>query len=72
MLYRLSLAERLGRTLGELDATMGGWELQLWAARDEIDGLVEDRMNRTRGLRYSDALDLVRADYRAHLARKVV
>jgi hypothetical protein len=49
---------------------MGAWELQLWAARDEIDGLVQARQNKTKGLTYSQALDMVRADYRAHVARK--
>ena len=49
---------------------MGAWELQLWAARDEIDMLIDDRQKRTKGLTYSQALDLVRADYRSHVTRK--
>ena len=49
---------------------MGAHELQLWAARDEIDGLIQARMNKVKGLTTAQALDAVRADYRAHMARK--
>jgi hypothetical protein len=60
----------LGRTLAELDETMGSHELQLWAARDEIDGMVNERTHKTRGLTYSQALDQVRANWQAHMRRK--
>jgi len=66
----LELAEKLGRTLAELDSTIGAHELQLWAARAEIVGLVQSRMERHRGLRAEQALDQVRADYRAYMRRK--
>jgi len=49
---------------------MGVREIQLWAAKDEIDGMVQAKVNRTKGLTYRDALDHVRADHRAHVARK--
>lgn len=70
MLYRLHLAERLGRTLAELDATMGTFELALWAARDEIDGMVQTRMNKYKGMTYSQALDQVRATWQTRKRRK--
>lgn len=70
MLYRLHLAERLGRTLAELDATMGTYELALWAARDEIEGLVQTRMNKHQGMTYSQALDQVRASWQTRMRRK--
>ena len=66
----MALAERLGRTLAELDGTMGAWELQLWAARDEIDGMAQKRIEQHRGLSYGQALDQVRSEHRAHLKRK--
>lgn len=69
-MYRLGLAERLGRTLAELDNTLGSWELELWKARDEIDQRVESRRNRAKGLTYGQALDLVRADFRSYLNAK--
>lgn len=69
-MYRLGLAERLGRTLAELDNTLGSWELELWKARDEIDQRVEARRNRAKGLTYGQALDLVRADFRSYLNAK--
>ena len=70
MLYRLHLAERLGRTLAELDATMGTYELALWAARDEIDGMVQTRMNKHQGMTYGQALDPVRASWQTSVRRK--
>ena len=70
MLYRLQLAERLGRTLAELDGGMGAWEMQLWIARDEIDGMVQKRMEKHRGMTYAQALDQVRAEFRSHVRRK--
>lgn len=70
MLYRLHLAERLGRTLAELDATMGTYELALWAARDEIDGMVQTRMNKHQGMTYGQALDQVRASWQTSVRRK--
>jgi len=50
---------------------MGAWELQLWMARDEINNLVQTRQSKTKGMTYGQALDMVRADFRAHRARKV-
>lgn len=49
---------------------MGAWEYRLWMAKDEIDGFVQGRQDKHKGLSYSDALNMVRADHRAHLARK--
>ena len=57
-------------TLGALDAEMGAWELQLWAAKGQIEAQIQRRMERTKGLTYSQALELVRADHRATMARK--
>ena len=69
-MFRLDLAERLGRTLAELDTSLGAWELQLWAARNQIEQAIRARLERTKGLTYAQALELARADHRATMERK--
>ena len=69
-MFRLDLAERLGMTLGVLDATMGARELILWYAKAEIDTVVQSKQNQHKGLSYSQALDQARADHRAVVNRK--
>jgi len=66
----MELAERLGYTLGQLDDTMGAWELRLWIAKAEIEHLVDQRRSKSKGLSYSQALDIIRADHRANVERK--
>jgi hypothetical protein len=66
----MELAERLGKTLGELDTQMGAWELRLWMAKAEVDNYVHERMDKVKGLSYSQALDMARADHRAVMERK--
>jgi hypothetical protein len=69
-MFRLDLAERLGMTLGVLDATMGARELMLWYAKAEIDSVINTKLNKHKGLTYSQALDQARADHRAVIMRK--
>ena len=66
----MELAERLGYTLGQLDDTMGAWELRLWIAKAEVENLVDQRRSKSKGLSYSQALDIIRADHRANVKRK--
>jgi hypothetical protein len=69
-MFRLDLAERLGMTLGVLDATMGARELMFWYAKAEIDSVINTKLNKHKGLTYSQALDQARADHRTVTMRK--
>ena len=45
-MFRLELAERLGMTLGMLDATMGANELTRWIAKAQVDNAIAKRQER--------------------------
>ena len=49
---------------------MGAWEYRLWMAKDEIDGMVQAKVNRTKGLSSADALEQVRSEFHYHRLRK--
>ena len=49
---------------------MGAYEYMLWAARDEVQAMIDAKQERHKGLTYGQALDMVRAEHRAHVARK--
>jgi hypothetical protein len=66
----MQLCELLGgMTLGELDARMGAGELALWIAKAQVDGFVNDAMQR-RKVDRAGALEFARADHRATIERK--
>ena len=66
----MQLCESLGgMTLGEMDQRMGAGELALWIAKAQVDGFVNDAMQR-RKVDRAGALEFARADHRAVLARR--
>ena len=69
-MFRLELAERLGMTLGMLDATMGANELTRWIAKAQVDNAIAKRQERYPQLAFPQVLDQLLADHRSAMNRK--